>query len=114
LAVAAGVPEEHLLRAMDVGCCRRASSLEAVLSAGADGCGSDGWGRDDPALAAFEWREVLDGAMARLPEPEQAVILHRFIADASQYETARRLSISRTEVARLERRGLARLRRLIL
>ena len=54
-------------------------------------------------------REAIDS----LPEREQKTILLRFFKGLTQEQTARILGVSQVQVSRLERRGLAALRRLL-
>lgn len=62
--------------------------------------------------APAEWLERLELAelVRRLPELEQNVIVGRFYGCLTQHELSRRLGISQSQVSRLEKRALMRLR----
>ena len=72
-------------------------TLEGLLSAG-----------DEEELVVE--RLALRGALARLPEREQQVMLLRYYRGMTQAQTARVVGVSQVQVSRLERRALEWLR----
>ena len=58
-------------------------------------------------------RIALREAIDALPEREKMTILLRFFKGLTQEQTARILGVSQVQVSRLERRGLANLRKLL-
>ena len=52
-------------------------------------------------------------AIDQLPEREKMTILLRFFKGLTQEQTSRILGVSQVQISRLERRGLANLRRLL-
>ena len=64
----------------------------------------------DAAVLAAEQREALLGALDALPERERLVVVHRYLLDLSEAETARALGVRPGTVKSRLSRGLARLR----
>ena len=64
----------------------------------------------DAAVLAAEQREALLDAIDALPERERLVVVHRYLLDLSEAETARALGIRPGTVKSRLSRGLARLR----
>ena len=69
-------------------------------------------GTDSPEESMVE-RIALREAIDALPEREKMTILLRFFKGLTQEQTARILGVSQVQISRLERRGLADLRRLL-
>lgn len=69
-------------------------------------------GTDSPEESMVE-RIDLREAIDALPEREKMTILLRFFKGLTQEQTARILGVSQVQVSRLERRGLANLRKLL-
>ena len=69
-------------------------------------------GTDSPEESMGE-RIALREAIDALPEREKMTILLRFFKGLTQEQTARILGVSQVQVSRLERRGLANLRKLL-
>ena len=69
-------------------------------------------GTDSPEERMVE-RIALREAIDQLPEREKMTILLRFFKGLTQEQTARILGVSQVQISRLERRGLADLRRLL-
>jgi RNA polymerase sigma-70 factor (sigma-E family) len=65
---------------------------------------------DDAAIAAFDERDQLTRALARLPRRQRAVIVLRYYLDYSEQQTAETLKCSVGTVKTQAARGLARLR----
>ena len=64
---------------------------------------------EDRMVEHIALREAID----QLPEREKMTILLRFFKGLTQEQTARILGVSQVQISRLERRGLADLRRLL-
>ena len=69
-------------------------------------------GTDSPEERMVE-HIALREAIDQLPEREKMTILLRFFKGLTQEQTARILGVSQVQISRLERRGLAALRRLL-
>ena len=69
-------------------------------------------GTDSPEERMVE-HIALREAIDQLPEREKMTILLRFFKGLTQEQTARILGVSQVQISRLERRGLADLRRLL-
>ena len=69
-------------------------------------------GTDSPEGRMVE-HIALREAIDQLPEREKMTILLRFFKGLTQEQTARILGVSQVQISRLERRGLADLRRLL-
>ena len=79
----------------------------------ADGLALEGLlGTEAPEEGLVE-RIALREAIDALPEREKMTILLRFFKGLTQEQTARILGVSQVQVSRLERRGLANLRKLL-
>ncbi len=66
--------------------------------------------RDDYGFSAFEERDQLARALAKLPRRQRAVIVLRYYLDYSEQQTAEALNCSIGTVKTQAARGLARLR----
>jgi RNA polymerase sigma factor (sigma-70 family) len=66
--------------------------------------------RADPNFAALEWGVVLGALLARLPFEQSFVLRARYWDDLSQQQVAGRLGCHQSQVSRLERKALAKLR----
>lgn len=106
VAERAGLSEDHVIEAMELGSTQRLASLDAPL---ADGKLPEP-GVEDAALEAAEGRVFLTHVLARLPEREQRVLELRFRDGLSQTEIGSRLGVSQMYVSRLLSRTLSRLR----
>jgi RNA polymerase sigma-B factor len=105
-----GVSEERVLEAMEAGDAYRLTSLDAPLP------GSDESliqvGGDDPAMAAFEQRQLLEPLLARLEERDQIIVRLYYVHNLSQAEIGARLGLSQVHVSRRLAKILDRLRTL--
>lgn len=117
MAEAAGVDEERLVMAMEVGRLYQIPSLDARPHADSgDGDENGYWdavGSPDPEIGAVDERECLRTAMRCLDPRQQRIIYCRYFEDRTQDEVARNLGISQMHVSRLERRALMRLKELL-
>ena len=66
-------------------------------------------GPEESMVERIALREAIDA----LPEREKMTILLRYFKGLTQEQTARILGVSQVQVSRLERRGLANLRKLL-
>lgn len=105
----AGIAEESVVEAIEVGRSYRPASIEAKRYGEAphDFPELGGLDRD---FVAFEDRDAVAALVERLPERERAIIRLRFWEELSQSEIACRLGVSQMHVSRLLARSLARLR----
>jgi RNA polymerase sigma factor (sigma-70 family) len=88
----------------------RAASLEA-RDRDDDGHGPDpALAYDDERLAAVEQRADLSPLLLRLSRDERATLLLRFGRDLTRADAAAVLGVTPTEVARIQRRAIERLR----
>lgn len=105
-----GVPEERVLEAMEAGDAYRLTSLDAPLP------GSDEVriqvGGDDPAMAAFEQRQLLEPLLARLEERDRTIVRLYYVHNLSQADIGARLGLSQVHVSRRLAKILERLRTL--
>lgn len=86
---------------------------ESLQQETADGLTLEGMlGTEAPEEGLVE-RIALREAIDRLPEKERMTILLRYFKGLTQEQTARVLGVSQVQISRLERRGLADLRRLL-
>lgn len=113
VAEAAGVTEEQALQAMETEAALAAFSLDTLHEDEEECDMHQAIGAHDPQLVSLVDREWVRGALGRLDEREQAIVVQRYFYEASQREIATRLGISQMHVSRLERRALDRLRTLL-
>lgn len=110
LATYIGVSEERVLEAMEAGDAYRLTSLDAPAP------GSDDHhiqvGGDDPAMAAFEQRALLEPLLARLDERDQVIVRLYYVHNLSQSDIGSRLGLSQVHVSRRLAKILERLRML--
>jgi RNA polymerase sigma-B factor len=104
LAAAAGVDEEEVLEAMEVGQCYRPASLDTNAS-GTDPAAA--FGRPDDQLSGVEDRTTLLALLEHLPPREQRIVYMRFFEDRTQSEIAEAIGVSQMHVSRLLARSLA-------
>ena len=104
VAEAAGVEEEDVLEALDIGSAYRPSSIEAVTPSGVGL--ADRLGEPDSELGSAENRVVLLELMSRLPIRQQRILYLRFFEDLTQAEIAAEVGVSQMHVSRLLARGL--------
>ena len=91
----------------------RPEDYTAVLMQGSGTfCVESTLGTDSPEERMVE-HIALREAIDQLPEREKMTILLRFFKGLTQEQTARILGVSQVQISRLERRGLADLRRLL-
>ena len=108
LAEDTGLTPEEIARA-DLA----ADAPESLQQETADGLTLEGMlGTEAPEEAMVE-RIALREAIDQLPEKERMTILLRYFKSLTQEQTARVLGVSQVQISRLERRGLADLRRLL-
>jgi RNA polymerase sigma-B factor len=110
LATYVGTSEERVLEAMAAGDAYRLTSLDAPAP------GSDDMqiqvGGDDPAMAAFEQRALLEPLLARLDERDQVIVRLYYVHNLSQADIGARLGLSQVHVSRRLAKILERLRTL--
>ncbi len=111
IAAYAGIPEEAVVEAMEVGRSYRLTSIEAGRF-GEPAHELPELGGEDRDFQALEDRDTVASLVDRLPERERAVIRLRFWEELSQSEIAARLDVSQMHVSRLLARSMARLRAL--
>jgi RNA polymerase sigma-B factor len=110
IAQRAGLPEEQVVQALEVGSAFRMASLDAPGDEGAPSLGEHAAVVHDTDLDAVEHRQLLDPLVSRLPEREQMILRLRFEEDLTQREIAAKLRLSQMHVSRLLARALAQLR----
>jgi RNA polymerase sigma-B factor len=111
IAQYAGISEEAVVEAIEVGRSYRLTSIEAGRF-GEPAHELPELGSEDRDFQALEDRDTVASLVDRLPERERAVIRLRFWDELSQSEIATRLDVSQMHVSRLLARSLARLRAL--
>ena len=109
IAQYAGLAEESVVEAIEVGRSYRPASIEAKRFGDAPHEFAE-LGGEDRDFAAFENRDAVASLVERLPERERAIIHLRFWDELSQSEIATRLGVSQMHVSRLLARSIARLR----
>lgn len=105
-----GVSEEQVLEAMEAGDAYRLTSLDAPVSGTADM--QLQIGDDDPAMAAFEQRQLLAPLLARLDDRDQTIVRLYYVHNLSQADIGSRLGLSQVHVSRRLAKILDRLRSL--
>ncbi|HZQ28237.1 MAG TPA: SigB/SigF/SigG family RNA polymerase sigma factor [Acidimicrobiales bacterium] len=111
IAQHAGLSEEVVVQAMEVGLAFRMASLDAPTDDGMPGVPEHAAVQlADPALDAVEHRHILHPLVSRLPEREQLILRLRFQEDLTQREIAAELGMSQMHVSRLLARSLSQLR----
>ena len=105
-----GVSEENVLEAMEAGDAYRLTSLDAPMSGSGEMLIQVGG--DDPAIAAFEQRQLLEPLLARLDERDQTIVRLYYVHNLSQAEIGSRLGLSQVHVSRRLAKILERLRTL--
>jgi RNA polymerase sigma-B factor len=110
LAAYLGSSEERVLEAMEAGEAYRLASLDAPLP------GSEEMhvqvGADDPEIAVFEQRQLLEPLLARLDERDQLIVKLYYVHNLSQADIGARLGLSQVHVSRRLAKILDRLRSL--
>ena len=105
LAEAMGVPEEHILEALET-----AGLTLVSMDATRDEDGTQTLERflgiDDGGYTDFERRDALDRAMAALTGRQQEILRYRYYENLSQREVAQRVGVSQMTVSREERNAL--------
>ena len=104
----AGMSEEDVLEAMELGGAQRPLSLDLPVGDG-DGRALDP-GSEDGSLGRVENRALLEALMARLPERERHILQLRFVEEMTQAEIAARIGVSQMYISRLLTRTLGRMR----
>jgi RNA polymerase sigma-B factor len=108
VAARAGLSEEQVLEAMELGGAQRPLSLDVPVGEG-DGRLLEPGG-EDGAYGAVEGRALIDTLFARLSERERQVLQMRFGDELTQAEIAKHIGVSQMYVSRLLTRTLVRLR----
>jgi RNA polymerase sigma-B factor len=108
LAARAGLTDEQVLEAIELGDAQRPLSFDAPFGDG-DGPALDP-ASEDSEFGAVEGRALLDVLMARLSERERRILHLRFVEELTQAEIARQLGLSQMSISRLLTRILASLR----
>jgi RNA polymerase sigma-B factor len=108
VAARAGLTDEQVLEAMELGGAQRPLSLDIPVGEG-DGRLLDPGG-EDGAYGAVEGRVLIGTLFARLSERERQVLQMRFGDELTQAEIAKHIGVSQMYVSRLLGRTLARLR----
>ncbi len=113
LSARTGVSEEEVAGAIGVQDLLYPVSLEEVYE-GSEGEATQALaeriGAIDPVFEATEQRIVVRQAVEELPSELRNILEQRYFLGATPQEVARQLGIAQIQVARLERRALARLR----
>jgi RNA polymerase sigma-B factor len=111
IAAHTGLTEEEVNTGMEALDSFSTLSLDAELSAGADGYSlADTLGASDSSFDVVVDRESAKEGLRRLPERERAILYMRFFEDMTQSRIADRLGISQMHVSRLISRSCARVR----
>jgi RNA polymerase sigma-B factor len=113
LAVRLQVDEKEVARALALEETNRTLSLDGESSKpDSDGTSVLGGclGVEDGRFSETECRVGVSQALSHLSEPLREVIQMRYLDRLSQREVGRRLSISQTQVSRMEKRALTQLR----
>lgn len=105
----AGITEERVVEAMEVGRNYRLGSIEASRF-GDEAFELPELGHEDVGLQSLEDRHTVAFLLERLPERERSILRLRFWDELSQSEIATRMHVSQMHVSRLLSRSLARLR----
>jgi RNA polymerase sigma-B factor len=109
IAEEAGVTDEEVIEAQEVGVAFHLSSLDQPIGPD-DADGSCQVGGPDPNLAAAEARVALGPSVAKLGQREQEIIRMRFEEELTQSQIAERVGISQMHVSRLLSAALRRIR----
>ncbi|HVF74264.1 MAG TPA: sigma-70 family RNA polymerase sigma factor [Acidimicrobiales bacterium] len=109
IAEYAGITEEAVVEAMEVGRNYRLGSLEAGRF-GDEAVELPEFGHEDKGLQFLEDRNTVAFLLEGLPERERAILRLRFWEELSQSEIAVHMQVSQMHVSRLLSRSLARLR----
>jgi RNA polymerase sigma-B factor len=111
LAQQAGVEQEEVLEALEVGRAYSTRSLTGGLEAGegADGELIDLLEDDEPGYEAAENRELLASGLKTLDGRERQIVQLRFVEGLTQSQIAVEVGISQMHVSRLLRRALEKL-----
>jgi len=111
IAAHVGLTEEEVSTGLEALDSFSTLSLDAELSAGADGYSlADTLGAADSSYDVVVDRESAKEGLRRLPERERAILYMRFFEDMTQSRIADRLGISQMHVSRLISRSCARVR----
>lgn len=110
LAACVGASEEAVLEAMEAGDAYRLASLDAPLAGSSDI--QVQVGGEDPAMLAFEQRQLLEPLLARLDERDQLIVRLYYVHNLSQADIGARLGLSQVHVSRRLAKILERLRTL--
>lgn len=108
IAESLGVPEEDVLRAMEIG---GVVSLDSMASAeDEDRSLYDVIPSDENPFEAFEDKESLENALSGFSDTEKELLRLRYTQGLSQMATAEKLHVSQMFVSRMERKILQKLR----
>ena len=108
IAESLGVPEEDVLRAMEIG---GVVSLDSMASAeDEDRSLYDVIPSDENPFEAFEDKESLENALSVFSDTEKELLRLRYTQGLSQMATAEKLHVSQMFVSRMERKILQKLR----
>jgi RNA polymerase sigma-B factor len=108
IAERAGLSEDNVLEAMELGSAQRPLSFE-IPSIDPDSRAIDP-GMDEPAFRSVDTRALLGVLLARLPERDRRILGLRFVDQLTQAEIAERMGVSQMYISRLLARTLARMR----
>jgi len=106
LADAAGVAEEDILEAREIGQCYRPPSLDTRASGVDPGAYLGG---TDKRLLSIDDRTTLSTLLERLPNRERQVLYMRFFEERTQSEIAAEIGVSQMHVSRILSQSLAAL-----
>jgi RNA polymerase sigma-B factor len=111
IAVAAGIPEEEIAEALEVGGLHSARPLTAFFDGDeqTDDALTSVLAHDESGYEATEHRFMLDAALRVLNDREKHVINLRFYDDLTQQEIADRVGVSQMHISRLISRSLAKM-----
>ena len=111
LAEAASLREDEVLEALET-----AAPIASLNEETQEGDGSGLYtlpGAEETGYSDFEKRDMLERALAELPEDEREILRLRYFENLPQRAVAGRLGISQMTVSRRERNALGALRKLI-
>ena len=110
LADELGEPVDDVIEALAASGCFTPTSLDHVVHDDASGPLGDQLGDEESGLAAAEARVVLEPALRRLAERDQAIVRMRFFGERTQQEIADEIGVTQMQVSRLLSRICRQLR----
>ena len=108
IAAALSLPEEDVIKALEIGGTLSLDSMAAETEGDASLYAL--LPKEEENYERFELKETLRSAMKNFTETERKLIKYRYEDELSQSETARRLGVSQMFVSRMERKLLLKLK----